>query len=112
MCCTAGGVSSVRGLERLSGQWEAALERRTDRRVGAQDRPAGVGDRFFEGVLAAHRGTADAAGVDWKSAVYRKIKEEMKAGRGLTVERMMQLGRVSRASFYRFDQTVHRGHDM
>ena len=37
-------------------------------RVGAQDRPAGSGNRFFEEVLAAHRGTADAAGVDWKSA--------------------------------------------
>jgi putative transposase len=34
----------------------------------------------------------------------------MKAGRGLTVERMMELGRVSRASFYRFDES-HPGHD-
>jgi hypothetical protein len=31
-------------------------------------------------VLAAHRGTADAAGVDWKFAVYRKIQKEVKAG--------------------------------
>jgi putative transposase len=54
-------------------------------------------------VLAAHRGTADAAGADWKSAVYRKIEEEVKADRGLTVERMVQLGRVSRSGFYRFD---------
>jgi hypothetical protein len=30
---------------------------------------------FFEGVLAAHRGAADAAGTDWKSAVYRKVEE-------------------------------------
>jgi len=35
----------------------------------------------------------------------------MNAGRGLTVERMMQLGRVSRASFYRFDENGHTGHD-
>jgi hypothetical protein len=62
-------------------------------------------------VLAAHRGTADAAGVDWKSAVYRKVKEEMSAGRGLTVERMMQLGRVSRASFYRFDESTRTSHN-
>jgi putative transposase len=54
-------------------------------------------------VLAAHRGTADAAGVDWKSAVYRKVKEEVKANRGLTIERMVELGRVSRSGFYRFD---------
>jgi putative transposase len=54
-------------------------------------------------VLAAHRGTADAAGVDWKSAVYRKVEEEVKANRGLTIERMVRLGRVSRSGFYRFD---------
>jgi hypothetical protein len=54
-------------------------------------------------VLAAHRGTADAAGVDWKSAVYQKVEEEVKAARGLTIERMVKLGRVSRSGFYRFD---------
>jgi hypothetical protein len=59
-------------------------------------------------VLAAHRETADAASVDWKSAVYRKLKEEMKAGRGLRVERMVELGRVSRASMYRFDESTRR----
>jgi putative transposase len=35
----------------------------------------------------------------------------MNAGRGLTVERMIQLGRVSRASFYRFDENAHPSHD-
>jgi putative transposase len=54
-------------------------------------------------VLAAHRGTADAAGVDWKSAVNRKIEEEVKADRGLTIRRLAQLGGISRSSFYRFD---------
>jgi transposase InsO family protein len=54
-------------------------------------------------VLAAHRGAADAAGIDWKSAVYRKVEEEVKAHRGLTIERMVELGRVSRSGFYRWD---------
>src|SRR5919205_699380 len=44
-------------------------------------------------VLAAHRGATDAAGTDWKSAVYRKVEEEVKAGRGLTIERMVELAR-------------------
>jgi putative transposase len=35
----------------------------------------------------------------------------MNAGRELTVERMMQLGRVSRASFYRCDENAHPSHD-
>jgi hypothetical protein len=55
-------------------------------------------------VLAARRGTADATGTDWKSAVYRKVQEEVKADRGLTIERMVELGGVSRSGFYRFDQ--------
>jgi transposase InsO family protein len=62
-------------------------------------------------VLAAHRGTADAAGIDWKSAVYRKVEEEVKADRGLTVERMVELGAVSRSSFYRFEADGDPGPD-
>jgi len=57
-------------------------------------------------VLAAHRATADAAGVDWKSAVYRKVEEEVKADRRLTIERMVKLGRVSRSGFYRFGDSA------
>jgi hypothetical protein len=45
-------------------------------------------------MLAAHRGAADAAGIDWKSAVYRKVQEEVTASRGLTIERMVELGRL------------------
>jgi putative transposase len=65
-------------------------------------------------VLAAHRRTADAAGIEWKSAVYRKIGEEVIAGRGLTIGRMVELARVSRASFYRFseDATPNRDIDL
>jgi putative transposase len=62
-------------------------------------------------VLAAHRGTADAAGIDWKSAVYRKVEEELSADGGLSIERMVELGRVSRAGFYRFAVSVDPGPD-
>ena len=104
----AAGVPAGAG-ERVSRQWEGALVGGPGRRAGAEGRPAGAGDRFFEGVLAAHRGTADAAGVDWKSAVYRKVEEEVKANRGLTIERMVELGRVSRSGFYRFDGDAKPG---
>ena len=93
-----------RARQCLSRQRQAALVRRPNCRVGAQGRAADAGDRFFERVLAAHRGAADAAGTDWKSAVYRKVKEEVKADRGLTIERMVELGSVSRAGFYRFNE--------
>src|SRR5438874_13647374 len=77
--------------------------RKANRGTGAEGRATDPGDRFFEGVLAAHRETADAAGTDCKAAVCRRIQEEVKANRGLTIERMVQLGRISRSSFYRFD---------
>jgi len=35
----------------------------------------------------------------------------MKVGRGLTVERMLELGRASRASFYRFEESSRPGHE-
>jgi putative transposase len=62
-------------------------------------------------LLAAHRGTADAAGIDWKSAVFRKVKEEVMADRGLTIERMVRLAQVSRASYYRFEESARSGSD-
>jgi putative transposase len=62
-------------------------------------------------MLAAHRGAADAAGIEWKSAVYRKVQEEVKADRGLTIERMVELGRVSRSGFYRFHEDGPTGPD-
>jgi hypothetical protein len=89
-------------LQRFPGQWQAALVGGPDRQARAQDRPAGAGDRFFEGVLAAHRRGADAAGIDWKSALCGEVPEEVKNGRGLTIERMAELSRVSRSGFYRF----------
>ena len=86
-------------------RWSEGRIAELERKVGQQ----AAGDRFFEGMLAAHRGAADAAGIDWKSAVYRKVQEEVKADRGLTIERMVELGRVSRSGFYRFDEDGHGG---
>src|SRR5262249_48394251 len=39
-----------------------------------------------------------------ESAIHRKIQEEVKANRRLTIERMVELGQVSRSSFYRFGE--------
>jgi putative transposase len=63
-------------------------------------------------VLAAHRGAADAAGIDWQSAIFRKIKEEeVKTEDRLTIERMAKLARISRAGYYRFDEQASPGSD-
>jgi transposase InsO family protein len=63
-------------------------------------------------MLAAHRRTADVAGIDWKSAVYRKVAEEVTARQRLSIERMVELGRVSRSGFYRFDENARPDRDM
>jgi putative transposase len=49
--------------------------------------------------------------MEWKSAVYDQVQEEMRAARGLTIGRMVKLGRVSRSSFYRFDSERKAGAD-
>ena len=49
--------------------------------------------------------------MDGKSAVYRKVEEEVKADRGLTIARMVELGQVSRSGFYRLDESGRPGPD-
>jgi len=53
-------------------------------------------------VLAAHRRTADAAGVNWKAAIYQQVRQEMNA-KELAIERMCELASLSRRGFYSFD---------
>jgi putative transposase len=40
------------------------------------------------------------------------VGEEVSAGRGLAIERMVELGRVSRSGFYRFDESARPDPDM
>jgi len=80
-------------------RWSEGRIAELERKVGQQ----ALEIDFLKG-LAAHLGAADAAGTNWKSAVYRKVQEEMKADRGLTIARLVELGGVIRASFYRYDE--------
>src|ERR1700722_12160839 len=81
---------------------KAALGRAADRPTGTQSGPADAGNRFFKGVLAANRGTADAAGTDWKAATCQFIQKQIEEGVAMTTLRMCELGHVSRAGLYRF----------
>src|SRR5690348_13733906 len=72
--------------------------------TGAEHRSATFGNRFFAALLAAGRRAAEAAGANWKAAVYEQIEQEIRTGRRLTRRRMCQLGQVSRAGFYRYRQ--------
>ena len=91
------------GKERWSEGRIAELERK----IGQQS----LEIDFLKGCLQRIEGATDAASTDWKSAVYRKVEEEVKADRGLTIERMVELGQVSRSGFYRFDEDAKPGPD-
>src|SRR6202051_2552944 len=89
--------------QRLSGRRKAALGRNQSRATGKDGGPADTGDLFFEGVLAPHRGRANAAGTDWQAATCRQIKSQIEKGSQMTIQRMCEGGKGSRAPFYRFD---------
>jgi putative transposase len=54
-------------------------------------------------VLAETRRAADAAGTDWKTAIYRHIQNQIEKGSKLSTLRMCDLGHVSRSGLYRYD---------
>src|SRR5437667_6053337 len=87
---------------------KATLGRNPRRATGTQSRAANGGNRFFKGVLAARRGTADAAGTDWKAATYQYIEDQVEKDIAMTILRMCELGDISRAGLYRFDPEVER----
>src|SRR5437870_5709486 len=64
----------------------AAVGRGPARPTGGQDRPTGAGDRFFEGVLLAHRRAAEAAGGDWKNPLCLPADPDPK-GRSRSLDR-------------------------
>ena len=47
----------------------------------------------------------DQRGRGWEFAVCQRIQEEVRAKRGLTIDRMVQLGRISRSRLYRDDNS-------
>src|SRR6266576_2761912 len=86
----------------------ATLGTNPGRPTGTQGRPANGGNRFFEGVLAAHRGTSAATGTDWKAATCQYIQDQIQKGVPMTILRMCELGDISRAGLYRFDPDAER----
>ena len=78
-------------------RWEETRTAELERKVGQQNH----GDRFFKGVLAAHRTTAEAAGIGWKAAVGQQILQQVREKPPMTIQRMCRLTELSRATFYR-----------
>jgi putative transposase len=55
-------------------------------------------------MLAACRGAAEAAGIDFAALVYERIEKEMSLATPLSLTRMCAINGVSRAGFYRWSQ--------
>jgi hypothetical protein len=60
-----------------------------------------VGGGFFQRCLAKSRGSTPEKQRLWRDGIYDEIREVMPMQGSLSVERMCQLARVSRAGFYR-----------
>jgi hypothetical protein len=55
----------------------------------------------FQGCLAKNRGSTSEERRFWRDGVYDQIREVMPLQGGSSIERICELARVSRASFYR-----------
>jgi hypothetical protein len=63
-----------------------------------------AGSGFFQKCLAKSRGSTPAEQQVWREGIYDQIREVVPLQGGLSIERMCQLARVSRAGFYRWLQ--------
>src|ERR1051326_8793927 len=61
-------------------RWSEGRIAELERKVGQQ----ALEIDFLKGCLQRIEGSADAAVAEWESAVFRKVKEEVTAGHGLT----------------------------
>jgi len=59
------------------------------------------GSGFFQRCLAKSRGSTPERRRLWRDGIYEQVREVMPMQGGLSVERMCELARVSRAGFYR-----------
>ena len=91
------GESSARG--HISRSVSSA---RRVRRVEACACGEDSGSGFFQRCLAKSRGSAPEGQELWRDGIYDQIREVMPMQGSLSIERMCQLARVSRAGFYRF----------
>src|SRR5436305_2748816 len=78
-------------------RWSEGRVAELERKVGQQ----ALEIDFLKGCLQRIEEQRMLQALSGESAVLQKIREEMKAGQGLTIKRMVELARVSRASFYR-----------
>jgi putative transposase len=60
-----------------------------------------AGSGFFQGCLAKSQGSTPEERRLWRDGIYDQIREVMPLQGNLSIERMCELARVSRASFYR-----------
>src|SRR5260370_34367485 len=75
-------------------RWDDTQQAKLERKIGQQT----LEIRFFKGLLATHRGTADVAGIDWKAALYEGIQEQVRREAGMSLAEMCTLAPLSRTA--------------
>jgi transposase len=105
-CCTGGAGNSVKGRGtcfRATGNRRGSEGRiaELERKVGQQ----ALEIDFLRGCLQRIEERRMLQALSGSGGL-RKVQEEMKAERGLTIGRMVELGGVSRAGFYGFDREI------
>ncbi len=87
---------SRRGRARMKGP-TASKSDQSEATSGGEN----AGGGFFQRCLAKNRGSTPEERRFWRDGIYEQIRELMPLQGGLSIERMCELARVSRASFYR-----------
>ena len=79
------------GVKAFAGNGQRRADESTGGRAGAKGGPAGAGDRFFAAMLAACRGAAEAASIDYPRLVYPYLEKEMSLATPIPLERLCRL---------------------
>src|SRR5216684_6193334 len=86
----------------LHDHWQDAGGREPGGGTRTEGGPPSHGERFFAAVLAACRGAAETAGIDYAPLVYPYLEKEMSLATPIAAQRLCVLCQVSRAGFYRW----------
>ena len=90
------GVGSGGIGRHFPGTRASQRDTRPEASAGGED----SGSRFFQRCLAKSRGSTPERQRLWRDGIYDEIREVMPMQGNLSVERMCQLARASRAGFY------------
>src|SRR5688572_24434398 len=98
-CQKRGGLSRCREAR---SRTHRVVRRSPNGRVGAQNRPADYGERFFKKSLGAFQGSSSSSRHQWRGCVFNEIRQAAAEGQGEAVKALCAMTGLSRATYYRW----------